>query len=170
VSAKGIALMMVKGVSTHSSSNDGALATIAANTSSRTTQVSSRLECETCIPLTSASSSPSSGTTSSQRLLLSGLRPLKPNANTDSSGCIFASTDRATSRSSVIRIAAGLPSPGGRIVHWNCEALWRFAARTRNGFTPVVRANLMKRFKGLETSECRSPICPRRRPDAGAPA
>jgi DNA ligase D-like protein (predicted ligase) len=29
-----------------------------------------------------------------------------------------------------------------------------YAARTRNGFTPVSRAQLMKRFKGLETNGC----------------
>ena len=29
-----------------------------------------------------------------------------------------------------------------------------YAARTRNGFTPVVRAQLMKKFRGLETREC----------------
>jgi ATP-dependent DNA ligase len=29
-----------------------------------------------------------------------------------------------------------------------------YAARTRNGFTPVVRAQLVKRFKRLETKEC----------------
>ena len=29
-----------------------------------------------------------------------------------------------------------------------------YAARTRNGFTPKVRAELMKRFKPLATAEC----------------
>ena len=29
-----------------------------------------------------------------------------------------------------------------------------YAARTRNGFTPAVRTQLMKKFTGLETSEC----------------
>src|SRR6185436_4973593 len=29
-----------------------------------------------------------------------------------------------------------------------------YAARTRNGFTPVVRAQLMKKFRGLETKAC----------------
>lgn len=29
-----------------------------------------------------------------------------------------------------------------------------YAARTRNGFTPVVREQLFKRFRGLETEEC----------------
>ena len=29
-----------------------------------------------------------------------------------------------------------------------------YAARTRNGFTPVVRAQLMKKFRGLEMKEC----------------
>src|SRR4029450_5425766 len=29
-----------------------------------------------------------------------------------------------------------------------------YAARTRNGFTPVVRAQLMKKFRQLETKEC----------------
>jgi DNA ligase D-like protein (predicted ligase) len=29
-----------------------------------------------------------------------------------------------------------------------------YAARTRNGFTPATRASLMKRFRGLEISEC----------------
>jgi bifunctional non-homologous end joining protein LigD len=29
-----------------------------------------------------------------------------------------------------------------------------YAARTRNGFTPKVRADLMKRFKGLNTEKC----------------
>jgi bifunctional non-homologous end joining protein LigD len=29
-----------------------------------------------------------------------------------------------------------------------------YAARTRNGFTPVVRTQVMKKFKGLEISEC----------------
>ena len=29
------------------------------------------------------------------------------------------------------------------------------AARTRNGFTPVTRAQLFKKFKGLEIHECR---------------
>jgi bifunctional non-homologous end joining protein LigD len=29
-----------------------------------------------------------------------------------------------------------------------------YVARTRNGFTPVSRAQLFKKFKGLETREC----------------
>jgi bifunctional non-homologous end joining protein LigD len=29
-----------------------------------------------------------------------------------------------------------------------------YVARTRNGFTPALRANLMKRFRGLEIAEC----------------
>src|SRR3954451_21265659 len=29
-----------------------------------------------------------------------------------------------------------------------------YASRTRNGFTPVVRAQLFKKFRGLETKEC----------------
>ena len=29
-----------------------------------------------------------------------------------------------------------------------------YAARTRNGFTPALRATLMKRFQGIETKEC----------------
>jgi ATP-dependent DNA ligase len=29
-----------------------------------------------------------------------------------------------------------------------------YAARTRNGFTPATRAQLFKRFKGLETKDC----------------
>ena len=29
-----------------------------------------------------------------------------------------------------------------------------YVARTRNGFTPVVRAQLMKKFRGLESKEC----------------
>jgi bifunctional non-homologous end joining protein LigD len=29
-----------------------------------------------------------------------------------------------------------------------------YAARTRNGFTPSLRAALMKRFRGLEIAEC----------------
>lgn len=29
-----------------------------------------------------------------------------------------------------------------------------YAARTRNGFTPKVRADLMKRFRGLKTGKC----------------
>jgi len=29
-----------------------------------------------------------------------------------------------------------------------------YAARTRNGFTPAVRASLMKRFRELETGDC----------------
>jgi ATP-dependent DNA ligase len=29
-----------------------------------------------------------------------------------------------------------------------------YAARTRNGFTPALRADLMKKFKALETKEC----------------
>jgi DNA ligase D-like protein (predicted ligase) len=29
-----------------------------------------------------------------------------------------------------------------------------YAARTRNGFTPAVRATLMRKFQGLETGEC----------------
>ena len=29
-----------------------------------------------------------------------------------------------------------------------------YAARTRNGFTPIVRAQLMKKFSALETKEC----------------
>jgi ATP-dependent DNA ligase len=29
-----------------------------------------------------------------------------------------------------------------------------YAARTRNGFTPALRADLMKKFKTLETKEC----------------
>jgi bifunctional non-homologous end joining protein LigD len=29
-----------------------------------------------------------------------------------------------------------------------------YAARTRNGFTPALRATLMKRFQGLEIAEC----------------
>jgi DNA ligase D-like protein (predicted ligase) len=34
---------------------------------------------------------------------------------------------------------------GGRLI---------YAARTRNGFTPVVRAQLFKKFRGLEVKEC----------------
>ena len=34
------------------------------------------------------------------------------------------------------------------------EGKFIYAARTRNGFTPAARENLMKRFRGLETSEC----------------
>jgi bifunctional non-homologous end joining protein LigD len=29
-----------------------------------------------------------------------------------------------------------------------------YVARTRNGFTPKLRTDLMKKFKGLETQEC----------------
>lgn len=29
-----------------------------------------------------------------------------------------------------------------------------YAARTRNGFTPALRATLMKKFHGLEIAEC----------------
>jgi hypothetical protein len=29
-----------------------------------------------------------------------------------------------------------------------------YVARTRNGFTPVTRAQLFKKFKGLEINEC----------------
>jgi len=29
-----------------------------------------------------------------------------------------------------------------------------FAAKTRNGFTPAIRAELMRKFAGLETDEC----------------
>jgi bifunctional non-homologous end joining protein LigD len=29
-----------------------------------------------------------------------------------------------------------------------------YAARTRNGFTPVVREQLFKKFRGLETTKC----------------
>ena len=32
-----------------------------------------------------------------------------------------------------------------------------YVARTRNGFKPVTRAQLFKKFKGLEISEC--PFC-----------
>ena len=31
-----------------------------------------------------------------------------------------------------------------------------YAARTRNGFTPVVREQLFKRFRALEIKDCRS--------------
>ena len=34
------------------------------------------------------------------------------------------------------------------------EGNFIYAARTRNGFTPATRESLMKRFRGLETSEC----------------
>ena len=42
-----------------------------------------------------------------------------------------------------------------------------YAARTRNGFTPKLRAELLRKFKPLETSECPSRTCPRRRQAAG---
>jgi ATP-dependent DNA ligase len=42
-----------------------------------------------------------------------------------------------------------------------------YAARTRNGFTPKFRAELLRKFKPLETSECPSRTCPRRKPDVG---
>jgi bifunctional non-homologous end joining protein LigD len=39
-----------------------------------------------------------------------------------------------------------------------------YAARTRNGFTPKLREEMAKNFRGIETDECRSRIC--RRPTA----
>ena len=38
-----------------------------------------------------------------------------------------------------------------------------YAARTRNGFTPVVRAQLMKKFRAWKPRNARSRICRRRR-------
>jgi len=37
--------------------------------------------------------------------------------------------------------------------YYECKEL-RFAAKTRNGFTPAVREELMRKFAGLETKDC----------------
>ena len=44
------------------------------------------------------------------------------------------------------------------------EGNFIYAARTRNGFTPKLRDELMKRFKRLETKDCPFPICLRKKP------
>jgi bifunctional non-homologous end joining protein LigD len=41
-----------------------------------------------------------------------------------------------------------------------------YAARTRNGFTPVVREQLFKKFRGLETKDCPFVLLPIRREPA----
>jgi ATP-dependent DNA ligase len=43
-----------------------------------------------------------------------------------------------------------------------------YVARTRNGFTPVTRAQLFKKFKGLEIGSARLRICRRREAVGGA--
>jgi len=43
-----------------------------------------------------------------------------------------------------------------------------YAARTGNGFTPKLRAELLKKFKPLESRNARSLIYPRKRPGDGA--
>ncbi len=48
---------------------------------------------------------------------------------------------------------------GGRLI---------YAARTRSGFTPVVRDQVFKRLRGLETKECPSQICRKQRAAGGA--
>jgi bifunctional non-homologous end joining protein LigD len=45
-----------------------------------------------------------------------------------------------------------------------------YVARTRNGFTPALREQLFKRFRGLEIAECPFANLPRPRADAGARA
>jgi ATP-dependent DNA ligase len=44
-----------------------------------------------------------------------------------------------------------------------------YAARTRNGSPPVVRAQLMKRFRALETKECPFANLPEAKAVAGEP-
>ena len=44
-----------------------------------------------------------------------------------------------------VRCARSLGMPDDKLI---------YVARTRNGFTPVTRAQLFRTFKGLETSEC----------------
>jgi ATP-dependent DNA ligase len=39
-----------------------------------------------------------------------------------------------------------------------------YAARTRNGFTPRLREELMKQFRGLETKECPFANLPEKKP------
>ena len=45
-----------------------------------------------------------------------------------------------------------------------------YAARTRNGFTPQLRAGLMKKFKPVETENCPFVIRSRCSPDNSPPA
>jgi bifunctional non-homologous end joining protein LigD len=49
---------------------------------------------------------------------------------------------------------AGSTSFDALIVGYYEEGRLHYAARTRNGFTPASRAQLMKRFRGLEIAEC----------------
>ena len=39
-----------------------------------------------------------------------------------------------------------------------------YAARTRNGFTPIIREELMKRFRSLETDKCPFANLPEKKP------
>jgi bifunctional non-homologous end joining protein LigD len=43
-----------------------------------------------------------------------------------------------------------------------------YAGRTRSGFTPAVRAQVHRRFRGLEIPRARSRICRRREAGGGA--
>ena len=45
-----------------------------------------------------------------------------------------------------------------------------YAARTRNGFTPVVRGQLMRKFKALEVKTCPFVNLPEKRAVVGQPA
>jgi ATP-dependent DNA ligase len=47
----------------------------------------------------------------------------------------------------------GTPSPWLQTAFMR-QPRWPYAARTRSGFTPASRAQLFKRFKGLETRVC----------------
>ena len=44
------------------------------------------------------------------------------------------------------------------------QGVLKFAGKTRNGFTPIVRNQLMKRFKGMEIPECPFVGLPEKRP------
>ena len=45
-----------------------------------------------------------------------------------------------------------------------------YAGRTRNGFTRIVRQQVIKKFRGWRSRSARSPICLKPRAGAGAPA
>lgn len=42
-----------------------------------------------------------------------------------------------------------------------------YVARTRNGFTPALRAQLFRKFRGLEVPDCRLQTCPKKRAAGG---
>ena len=63
---------------------------------------------------------------------------------------VFRTSVRGPVSTFVISVFCGVPLSFG---YYDGDKLI-YAARIRNGFTPVVRAQLMKKFRGLETKEC----------------